>query len=66
MTEPSAMIFKCGKCGHVQVGAILPMEMAKVGRLLRKAYCVNCGADSRKLFLASKDEAKPILEALRR
>ena len=46
------MNLRCGKCGYVWVGCYLPMEAGKFAKMMRKAMCPSCGADSKNIFCA--------------
>lgn len=48
------MWLRCGACQHVWVAAWLPMELGKVGRLLKRTHCPACAGGPRKIFLARK------------
>lgn len=41
----------CGECQHRWVAAYLPMEMSKMGRLLKGLRCPKCVGDPKKIFL---------------
>ena len=58
MGDGSKMYLNCVKCNHVWVGLHLPMEMSLAGKLLKKAYCVVCGAQSKDIVMASKEQAE--------
>jgi ribosomal protein S27AE len=46
---------KCGKCGHRWPALRLPMELGKVGKLMRRAFCPECGAESKDIFVGEKE-----------
>lgn len=50
--ERNPVWLRCDPCGHVWVGAWLPMLASKAIGVLRAAHCPNCGASCRSLRLA--------------
>ncbi len=48
---------RCGKCGHVQIIAWTPMNVAVFSRLIKSVICRWCGNGPKNMFLASDAEA---------
>ena len=42
----------CGDCSHTWAAAYLPMEATKFARVTSKLHCPNCGAGSKRIFVA--------------
>lgn len=51
LTTKEHVEVECGACGHAWVAAYIPMEMGKLGRLLKGLHCPSCGESSKGLFL---------------
>lgn len=52
MTTREELWVTHASCGHTWVIAYLPMEMARVARLMRGAHCPKCG-ETKELFMAT-------------
>lgn len=53
--KPNYIYAKCGKCEHLWPVLRLPMELGKVAKLMRRAFCPECGADAGDLFVGEKE-----------
>lgn len=45
---------KCGQCEHCWPCAYLPIDLAVMGKLLKKLHCPMCAADSKDVFVAKQ------------
>lgn len=50
----------CKPCAHTWIAAYLPMEMSKVGKLLKGARCPKCG--DKAIFMATAADVKAAQE----
>lgn len=48
--EESPFWVKCGDCQHRWIAVWLPMELSRVGKLLKGLACPKCGAGSKSIF----------------
>ena len=42
----------CAECSHTWAAAYLPMEVTKFAKVTSNLHCPNCGAGSKKIFVA--------------
>ena len=52
-------IVHCDRCAHEWAAAYLPMELAKVVRILKRATCPACGALGRHIFFGPVPKPTP-------
>lgn len=50
------MWVRCTGCSHVWPAVYLPMEMGKVGQVLRGLRCPKCATGARGIVMADADE----------
>jgi hypothetical protein len=46
---------KCDECAHCWPAAYLPIELGKIGKMLKGLHCPMCGAPSKNLRIAKQD-----------
>lgn len=57
MPRTDRMYVCCRDCTHVWIAMHLPMEMKKASKILKNLYCPACGAGSKTVVMASKEQA---------
>ena len=51
------LIVRCDECNHEWTAAYTPMQMDRMGALLRGLCCPKCGTDSDRIFIAAAKTA---------